>query len=50
MRILAFDIGGTFTKYALMNEACETLRSGMLPTPTEGREELIYALACVYGI
>lgn len=33
---MVFDIGGTFIKYAVMNELAEKLESGKIPTPTEG--------------
>ena len=49
MKILAFDIGGTFIKYALMDEKSEFLDKNKVKTPTEGREQLIEVLADIYG-
>ena len=49
MKILAIDIGGTFIKYARMTESMEILTRGRIPTPQSGRDELIDALASLYG-
>ena len=49
MNILTFDIGGTFIKYAIMNEKNEFTEKGKVPTPQSSREDLIDALASVYG-
>lgn len=49
MKVLAFDIGGTYIKYALMNENNEFLTKDRVKTPQSSREELIDALAEVYG-
>ena len=48
MRILAIDIGGTYIKYARMNEARGILSRGELPTPQSGRDELIECLSALY--
>lgn len=48
MNILAFDIGGTYIKYALMDEQYNFLDRDRIPTPLSGREELISTLAFVY--
>ncbi len=48
MNILTFDIGGTYIKYALMNENNEFIEKGKVPTPQTSREELIDVLAEVY--
>ena len=45
MKILAIDIGGTAIKYAVMTEEMKMLSKGKIPTPLEGRAELIDALA-----
>lgn len=44
MQILAVDIGGTFIKYAPMDEELRLLSRGRVPTPQEGREQLIEAI------
>ena len=41
---LAFDIGGTFIKYALMGEDGSFLANGKVPTPTDTMEHLLEAL------
>lgn len=48
MEILVVDIGGTFIKYARMNEKMEILARGRAKTPKEGREELVEALGKIY--
>lgn len=48
MNLLAVDIGGTFIKYARMDETCAILAQGKVPTPKEGREALIEALGSLY--
>lgn len=48
MYVLAIDIGGTFIKYALMNENAESFEKGKLPTPKEGREALIESIGGLY--
>lgn len=48
MKILTVDIGGTFIKYARMNESMKILTRGELPTPQSGREALIEALTALY--
>ena len=35
---LAFDLGGTFIKYALMNENAEILEQGKVPAATDSLE------------
>jgi len=35
---MVFDIGGTFIKYAVMNDQAMKLESGKIPTPKEGLE------------
>lgn len=48
MQILTVDIGGTFIKYACMQEDMSVLAKGKIPTPQEGREELIEAIGQIY--
>ena len=48
MRVLVLDIGGTFTKYACMDEAMRFLERGKIPTPQDSRESLIEALGQIY--
>lgn len=48
MKILAFDIGGTFIKYAVMDENIRILYSGKCPTPQNGRDDLINTLTMIY--
>ncbi len=49
MNILTFDIGGTYIKYALMNENNAFLEKAKVKTPQSSREELIDTLAEVYS-
>ena len=48
MRILSVDIGGTFIKYAVMDETGLFLEKGKVPTPQSGHDELIEAIASLY--
>lgn len=48
MRVLVEDIGGTAIKWACMDEKSNILERGKVPTPLEGREELIEALGQLY--
>ena len=48
MKILTVDIGGTFIKYARMNETKEILSRGRIATPQSGREALVDAIADLY--
>lgn len=48
MKILVVDIGGTSIKYAYMREDMTMLTRGKIPTPKEGREELIEAIGKLY--
>lgn len=41
MRYLVIDIGGTFTKYAIMNEQGEFLSKGKVPTRKEDQEDFL---------
>lgn len=48
MKILVVDIGGTFIKYACMQEDMTILSRGKVPTPTDDRDELIEAIGRIY--
>lgn len=48
MKVLAIDIGGTFIKYAVMDETCKMYEKGKIPTPLTGREELVEALGSLF--
>lgn len=48
MNILSIDIGGTFIKYALMDETASFLSRGKIPTPQTGREALVNAIGKIY--
>lgn len=47
-RILGIDVGGTFIKYALMNQDADILEKGEIPTPYESRDHFIDTLADLY--
>lgn len=44
---LVFDIGGTFVKYALMNEEAEILENDKIPTDKESAEGLLASMKAV---
>lgn len=44
---LTFDLGGTFIKYALMNEKAEILEQGKVPAATDSLEGLLNAMKAV---
>lgn len=48
MKILTVDIGGTYIKYACMEEDMTVLAKGKVPTPQEGREQLIETIGKIY--
>ena len=48
MKFLVFDIGGTFIKYALMNENNQIINQNKIPTPKTNREDLIDALGKIF--
>lgn len=48
MKILVVDIGGTFIKYACMQEDMTILTKGKVPTPTDDRDKLIEAIGRIY--
>lgn len=41
MKILVLDVGGTFIKYAVMNENVEILEKGKVPTPMDTLEHFV---------
>lgn len=49
MKILAIDIGGTFIKYAVMDEECRMGEKGKIPTPQTGREDLVDSLVALFS-
>lgn len=49
MKYLVIDVGGTFVKYALMDEECNFYEKGKIPTQKETLEEFIDMLAELYG-
>lgn len=48
MEFLVIDIGGSFIKYALMDEGYHVMMTDQMPTPQDGREELTEALGGLY--
>ncbi len=48
MNILAFDFGGTFVKYCLVNEKAEMREYGKLPAPVSGREAFLDLITDLY--
>lgn len=48
MKILVIDAGGTFIKYAVMNENGEISGRGKVPTPQESSEELVEAIGGIF--
>ena len=48
MKISVIDVGGTFIKYACMNEKSEIISRGKIPTPKESREEFIQTIINIY--
>ncbi len=48
MKILVLDVGGTYIKYAYIDEGLSTLRREKIRTPKGGREELIETIASLY--
>ena len=50
MKILVLDVGGTAIKYAFMDGEGEFLRKGDVPTPHEGREEFLAAIASIAAL
>ena len=48
MKILVIDVGGTFIKYAVMNETAEIFERGKIPTPLDSHEDFINKLVEIY--
>jgi len=48
MKVLVLDIGGTFIKWARMDEDMNIDVRGKVPTPQEGREALIETIGSLY--
>lgn len=48
MKILVFDVGGTFIKFAVMNEHAEFLERGKISTPLKCRADFFDALMKIY--
>ena len=48
MKVAVIDVGGTFIKYACMNENSEILSRGKVPTPQDTSENFVNALAEIY--
>ena len=48
MKIAVIDVGGTFIKYACMNEKSEILSRGKVPTPQDNSENFVNVLAEIY--
>ena len=49
-QVLAIDVGGTFIKYALVDEGGVLTRKGRVPTPLEGLDEFIDAVESIYQV
>ena len=50
MKIFVADVGGTFIKYAAMNETAEIFERGKIPTPIESHEEFLQELVKLYKV
>lgn len=48
MKIFVADVGGTFIKYAVMNESAEIFERGKIPTPLESHEKFLQKLFELY--
>lgn len=46
--ILVFDVGGTFIKFAVMNERAEIFQRGKIPTPLNSRADFFDAIYKIY--
>lgn len=49
MEKLVFDVGGTFIKYAIMNNEGEIIEKGKFPTPMESQPVFLESLAAKYA-
>ena len=50
MKIFVADVGGTFIKYAVMNETAEIFERGKIPTPLESHEEFLQEIVKLYKL
>ncbi len=48
MKYLAIDVGGTFTKYAVITQDCRILEKDKIPTVTKPLEDFIASLVKIY--
>ena len=48
MKILAVDVGGTFIKYAVMDEGANFFQRGKIPTPLDNRQNFFNAIKNIY--
>lgn len=48
MKIFVADVGGTFIKYAVMNETAEIFERGKIPTPLDSHENFLQAIVNLY--
>lgn len=48
MKYLAIDVGGTFTKYALMDEECKFYEKDKVPTEKNSLGEFVDMMAAIY--
>lgn len=48
MNYLAIDVGGTFTKYAIISDECQIIEKDKIPTVTEPLEDFITSLVLIY--
>jgi len=49
MKYLVIDVGGTFTKYAVMDESSEFYEKSTVPTARDSLEDFVEMLATIYG-
>ena len=49
-QVLAIDVGGTFIKYALVDEGGMLTRKGKVPTPLEGLDDFIDTVESIYQV
>ena len=48
MKILTVDVGGTFIKYAVMNDDAQIFERGKIPTPLDTRQNFFNAIKNIY--
>lgn len=49
MKYLVIDVGGTFTKYAIMDEDSNFYEKDKVPTAKASLEEFVEMLVTIYG-